>query len=82
MITDPAEFRAACAPLKPQHVCEAAGVDWSTYWRWERGDTDMRLSTIERLNNAIPVAKQQRAAALRAEIAELEGKIKEREAML
>lgn len=52
------ERRAKDAGLTMAELCRKASVQHSLFCRWRRGDVEPRLSSLEKLEAAIPQADQ------------------------
>lgn len=49
--------QARAKGMTDQQICDAAGVNGTTLWRWERGDYAPRLGAILKLQRAVSDGK-------------------------
>lgn len=47
------ELRAAQLRTPVAAILDAAGVNWSSWWRWKNGKASPTLSTVQRIERAL-----------------------------
>lgn len=62
--------RAKAIGVSVRELCEEAGVNFSTYWRWQRPDANPRLRDLTIALDALNRVLEQRERAVLARLAE------------
>lgn len=62
-LLDKIEARAARLNVKLSAVVDEAGVDYSTWWRWRKGETSPTVKTLMQVQAVLDKLEAQAAAA-------------------
>ena len=57
------EADAAAVGYSMTEICKQASVDYSGWWRWKTGRADIKMTTVQRLLDAIEAAKPENGGA-------------------